>query len=352
MKNSFILIMLFLLSCFAFSCTKIFNERKDSVLAGNGVFILNEGNFRWGNGSLSYYSYDSAKIYNDLFQNINGRPLGDVPNSMIIYRDMAFIVVNNSGKIEVININTLESVATIDKLNSPRNIAVVSADKGYVSSMYSDSVAIISLTDYSVSGYINLRRSSESIIASGNKAYISEWVGGDEVMVINSINNKVLDSIKVGAEPESMVIDKNKMLWVLCNGGWARTNNAELDGINTVTNKVEKKLIFPDKNNSPSCLNIDGSGETVYYLENGVRKMKISDQVLPVNALIPESGNYFYKIGINPVNSDIFVTDAVDYKQNGYVRLYKNDGLFVSGGTAGIIPGLMCFKLNDSFTAR
>ena len=344
MKNSVIII----LSIISFSCSKNLSDNNDSLLTGNGVFILNEGNFKWGNGSLSFYSYDSAKIYNDLFINVNGRPLGDVPNSMILNDYLAFIVVNNSGKIEVINRNTLESIATISGLISPRNIAIVNSSKAYVTSMYSDSVAVVSLIDYTITGYIKLRRSSETIIVSGSKAFISEWVGGHEVMVVNTLDNKVVDSIKVGLEPESMVIDKNKTLWVLCNGGWARNNFAELYGINTISNLIEKKLIFPYKSSSPTCLRIDGKGETLYYLENGVHKMNINAAILPAYPLINESGHYFYKIGINPFNSDIFVTDAVDYQQKGYVMFYKNDGTLVSTNTAGVIPGLICFKLNGS----
>ena len=74
--------------------------------------------------------------------------------------------------------------------------------------------------------------------------------------------------------------------------------------------------------------------------------MKITDSELPATALIPESGHFFYKLGINSVNSDILVTDAVDYQQNGYVLYYKKDGTFVSSQRADIIPGMMCFKLN------
>jgi hypothetical protein len=350
MRKISIIIIMF--SVVTSSCTKMTTDENASFLAGSGVFILNEGNFRWGNGSLSFYSYDSAKIYNDLFLNVNGRPLGDIPNSMILNDYLAYIVVNNSGKIEVINRNTLESIATITGLVSPRNMAIVNNSKAYVTSMYSDSLAIINLNDYTVSGYINLRRSSESVVISDNKAFVSEWVGGSEVMVINTIDNKVVDSIKVGMEPESMVLDENKTLWVLCNGGWTRTNFAELNGINTVTNKIEKKLIFPSKMASPTCLRIDGKGETLYFLENGVQKMSVNAGSLPAYALIPEIGHFFYKIGINPFNNDIFITDAVDYQKKGFVMFYKNNGTLVSINSAGIIPGLICFKLNNSFTEK
>jgi len=327
------------------SCSKVTEYKTGSFLTGNGVFILNEGNFMWGNGSLSFYSYDSSKIYNNLFFDINGWPLGDVPNSMCICGEEVYIVVNNSGKIEVANSNSLESVATINGLISPRSLIKVNDKKAYVTSIYSDSVAIISLNDNEISGYINLRRSSESIVISGSKAFISNWLGGNEVMVINADNNEVLDSIEVGAEPESMVVDKNKILWVLCNGGWARETNAELLGINTLTHQIEKRFIFPTKLASPSCLRIDGKGETLYYLESGVRRMNIGAAELPSDPLISESDRFFYKIGINPVNSDIFITDAVDYQQQGFVLNYKEDGTFVSEQQAEIIPGFIDFKI-------
>ena len=82
MKNLFKIVVLFSLLG---SCAQ---QTPDLSLTqysfGGGVFILNEGNFGRGNGSLSFYSYDSVKIFNDLFYSVNGFPLGDVPNSMVI----------------------------------------------------------------------------------------------------------------------------------------------------------------------------------------------------------------------------------------------------------------------------
>jgi DNA-binding beta-propeller fold protein YncE len=343
MKNLVKIIILLLILT---SCLKSPNSENLNFTFKGGVFIVNEGNYRGGNGSLSFYSYDSSKIFNDLFHSINDRPLGDVPNSMAIRGNYAYIVVNNSGKIEVTNQATLVSVATITGLISPRNISFINDNKAYVSSLYSDSVAIINLTDNSISGYINLRRSSETIAIIGNKAFISYWTEGKEIMVVNTDNDKVLDSIEVGIEPESMTFDRYGMLWVLCNGGFARQNYAELVEINTSTNSVENTLVFPTKDASPTSLKIDGNGQTLYYLDNGVRKMDIGATDLPATPLItPQSGQYFYKIGINPYNNDIFVTDAVDFAQQGYLLLFSSDGKLVSSQKAGIIPGSMCFKL-------
>ena len=102
-------LFLSVLSILAVSCLKlpdpVIVDVEESYLSGPGVFILNEGNFKSGNGSLSFFSYDSSKLYNNTFLSINQRPLGDVPYSMNIGGSRAYIVVNNSGKIEVVDRN-------------------------------------------------------------------------------------------------------------------------------------------------------------------------------------------------------------------------------------------------------
>jgi hypothetical protein len=343
MKNVF---KIFVLGLSVIACNKIPQDSNLNFSFGGGVLIINEGNFRAGNGSLSFYSYDSTKIFNDLFYSVNNRPLGDVPNAIAVKGDKAYIIVNNSGKIEITDPSTIVSKQTINGLISPRNISFVSDFKAYVSSLYSDSVTIINLTDNSIAGYINLRRTSETIAVAGNKAFISNWAGGNEIMVVSTIDDKVVDSIEVGTEPESMAFDRYGRLWVLCNGGWARQNFAQLIQINIATNKIDKTLTFPTKTASPSCLKTDGAAQNLYYIDNGVRKMDVTSSDLPSAPIIlPEAGQYFYKIGINPINDDIFVTDAVDFVQQGYVLLYTGTGKFISKQKAGVIPGSMYFKL-------
>ncbi|MFH0841827.1 MAG: DUF5074 domain-containing protein [Bacteroidota bacterium] len=347
MKRIFFLLILVLP---AVSCERITNDPRtedpeESLIAGDGVFIVNEGNFTWGNGTISYFSYDSVKIYNDIFSIVNERPLGDVPNSMSIYNEYAYIVVNNSGKVEVVKRNSLESVTTITGLKSPRNMVVINNLKAYVSSLYSDSLTIIDLKTNSVSGYINIRRTSEAIAVTGNKAFVSNWYGGDEIMVINTETDEVIDSVKVGREPESMVIDKKYILWVLCNGGWSRENYAELVGISTQTHGITKRHIFSSILDSPSGLNINGRGDTLFFLEEGIRRMDIEAVDIPSEPFIEEKEHLFYKLGVNPVNGDIFVTDAVDYQQRGKINIYNNKGDSLISYQAGIIPGSMCFKV-------
>jgi YVTN family beta-propeller protein len=352
MRKTLILIILSLCCSCVKEVNPVFIDLSESYLSGDGAFILNEGNFRSGNGSLSFFSYDSLKIYNHVFLDINQRPLGDIPYSMGFHGTNAYIVVNNSGKIEVADRNYLKSVATINRIISPRYISFINDMKAYVSSLYSDSLAIIDLTANSISGYINLKKTSESIATLYSTAYVANWTGGSKVMVINTATDQVTDSIEVGMEPESMVIDKNETLWVLCNGGWKREYYAELIGISTRTNKVEKRFIFPSVNDSPTCLQINGQGEILYYLLNGVRKMAIEAQSLPSEAFIPELNHVFYKLGVNPGNNEIFATDVVDYVKKGKILRYGNGGALISEMEADIIPGTICFKVKSDNTSE
>lgn len=327
------------------SCTPFLDQPNIEYQLGGGAFVVNEGNFLGGNSSLSFFSYDSLEVFNDLFSSNNSRPLGDVANSMVNFGDNGYIVVNNSGKIEVIDQKSFKSKATISGLVSPRNMAILNESKAYVTSMYSDSIAILNLYSNTISGYINLGKTSEAIVVNGSTAYVSNWLGGNKVFVINTMLDKVIDSITVGLEPESLVLDRYYRLWALCTGGWQKTQKAELDLINTGSDRIEQRFVFSTLQDSPSCLAIDGLGEFIYYLNKGVWKMDINSPSLPDKPFIPESGQMFYKLAVNPANGDILITDVVDYVQNGYLLVHRNDGTLGSKHRVGVIPGGICFSI-------
>ena len=118
-------------------------EEEESALitSGNGVYIINEGNFQFGNASVSYYDVDTKTLKEDIYKTANSIALGDVAQSMAVLNNKAYIVVNNSSKIEVVNAQTFVSVATIAGLPSPRYFLAVNNAKAYVSD-YKANVAL------------------------------------------------------------------------------------------------------------------------------------------------------------------------------------------------------------------
>ncbi len=52
----------------------------------------------------------------------------------------------------------------------------------------------------------------------------------------------------------------------------------------------------------------------------------------------------FYGLTVNPVNSEVYVADAIDYVQPGVILRYSPEGELLDEFKVGIIPGAFCWK--------
>ena len=309
---------------------------------GGGYIILNEGNYLAGNGSLSFYSTATKEIYNSIFGEMNQRALGDIPSFMAVDGDRGFIVVNNSGTIEVVNMQTMESLATITGLNSPRQM-VIHGRKGYVSSLFSNEITVIDLDDMVVTGSIDIACTSEAMVISGTRLFSAHWSGGRSIIVTDLEREEVIETIVVGLEPESMVLDRDKKLWVLCTGGWNGEEVPAIFRISTVTYEKEAEMPFRTVNDNPSSLTINMTGDTLYYLDEGVRRLTLTEASLPAEPFIEAGDRLFYKLAAG-AGGQICVTDAIDYQQKGDFLVYNSWGELTDIEQTGIIPGFILLK--------
>jgi hypothetical protein len=120
MKNIHIFFTLLLCSSIVFSACE--DEDPTPVPLPdnlNGVFVVNEGAFLQGNGSITFISSDSASITPDIYSTVNNVPLGDVVQSMQLFRSKGYIAVNNSQKLVVVNMVDFKRQAVIT-VGSPR----------------------------------------------------------------------------------------------------------------------------------------------------------------------------------------------------------------------------------------
>lgn len=317
----------------------------------SGVFIVNEGNYFGNNGSLSYINFETNEISNDIFQNKNHRTLGDVALTMQSINKKAYIIVNNSAKIEVVDIENMNSIATIFGFISPRHFIRVNSTKAYVSELYSDSIKIVDLVSNQISGYINIHRSSESMVIYGSNLFVANWsnyskpsVNNDYVMIIDVLNDQLIDSIHVSKEPNSLIIDKNNKIWVLCSGGYDNSESPALIRINPDSRTIEQTFVFSDINSSPYNLSTNLAKDSLFFINNDIFSLSVSSLTLPISPIITSGSQNFYSIAINPQNSQIFISDALDYNQNGKIFIYSGSGNLVKTYTAGIIPGNVCFN--------
>ena len=174
MKNNYLYILLTV--TLINSCSSGPDRPVNNPLFDDGYFVTNEGNFGSGNGSVSFIS-NNGSVQNDVFYNTNMFYLGDVVQSMTTANDKGYIVVNNSGKVEVVDMDSMNHIKTIENVGSPRYFTQVTQDKAYLSDWNSNSVHIIDLTTDNVYGSIPVGAGPESITVANNKAYVCN-VGG------------------------------------------------------------------------------------------------------------------------------------------------------------------------------
>ncbi|HNR19270.1 MAG TPA: surface layer protein [Bacteroidia bacterium] len=338
--------LLLIAFCIITACRK---DKPEDVLtpsintAANGVYITNEGNFQFGNAQVSYYDPSSNNCVQDLFAPANNRPLGDVCQSMHRFNGKIYMVVNNSGKIEVVNESNFASVATITGLTSPRYFLPVSNSKAYVTDLYADYVSIIDLSNNAILGTISCSGQTEEMALSYGKVFVTNYLS-DKLYVINTLTDVLTDSIAIGIGSNSIVEDKNGKLWVLCSGSISNAVNASLHRINPLNNSVELSFTFSNPTETPWRLNMNSGNDTLYYLNNDLYRMSITALSLPPAPFISHGTKNFYGLGINPSSNEIYVSDAIDYVQRGKIYRYDAAGTQLNTFLAGIIPGNFYFK--------
>lgn len=314
----------------------------------DGLFVICEGNWGYGNSSITFYNTNTNSVDENIFQRANGMKLGDTAESMTIHNDLAWVVVNTSGVIFAIDEDTYIERGRIENLTSPRYIHFVNDEKAYVTDMYSYEVLIINPKTYSVTGSIAVDSPAEEMVQAGKYVYTNSWSYGKIISKIDSSTDKVVATLEVGVQPKSMALDNQNRLWVLCDGGSWEQNPVGYEAptlvcVNLDSFTVEKSY-FMTLGDSVSHLVADGDGRNLYWLNGGVYKMSVDASALPSEPFITKDNVQYYGLTVNPDNGDIYFSDAVDYMQNGRVYRYKGDGSLANSFTTGVCPANFCWK--------
>jgi len=334
-------------------------ERLVYDIPADGLFVINEGNFMYGNASLTYYDPETRQVIEDVFYQINALPVGDVAHSMTIRDSLAYLVVNNSGRIYILNTNTFKVKGKITGLTSPRYIHFIRETKAYVSDLYARSITVVNPLTMEVTGAISVNNSNdesyqhatEQMLQYDKYVYINCWSYDNQVLVIDSELDQVVDSVEVIKQPNSMVLDRNHALWVLCDGGdeGSPYGHEKAGLMKIAAGSTEAELILSFAGDAlPRDLRINGTGDTLYYINGNVYRYAISgytDSELLVES--PYGTNMFsgfYGLEVDPISSEIYVADAIDFVQRGMVYRFSPEGIPVDTFRTGIAPGAFCFK--------
>ena len=327
-------------------------EVEDFGITGSGLFITNEGNFMYGNASLSYYDPEKKQVENEIFFRANGFKLGDVAQSMVIRDGIGWIVVNNSGVIYAIDIDTFKEVGRIEGFTSPRYIHFLSDEKAYVTQIWDPRIYIVNPRTYEITGYIQTDMdfetgSTEQMVQYDKYVFTNCWSYQNRILVIDTETDTVCDEITVGIQPTSLVMDKYNKMWTVTDGGYEGSpygyEAPSLYRIDAETFTVEKQFKFK-LGDWPSEVQLNGDRDKLYWINKAIWSMDVTASHVPVRPFLEYSGTIYYGLTVNPANGEVYIADAIDYQQQGMIYRYSPEGKLIDEFYVGIIPGAFCWK--------
>ncbi|MDR0541234.1 MAG: hypothetical protein LBH19_03365 [Dysgonamonadaceae bacterium] len=351
-KSEFLFYWLCAVTLIFVSCSKEEEGNDENLLpAGKGIFVLNQGAETKNEAALSFYSTETGTLYSDIQ---NGK-LGDVGQSLFIFRDKLFIAVSSSARIRVLDLYSKKTLADIplEEINGavskPRYFATdgtkiyVSALNGYVLRINPDT--------YTVEGHVQVGPNPEGIAVVNGKIYVANSDGmnysnnyenGNSVSVINTASfTKDGDDIAVATNPTVLHADKYGNVYVVSNGDYA--GNPVLQKINTQTRAVE---VLPGISVSNFTIH-----ENTCYLYSIIYDANwnptASVEYFDITASNPVTQKFImdgtvvttpYAIAVEPVDGKIYIADAIDYVNPGKVYVFNASGGKNKSFNAGIMP--------------
>jgi hypothetical protein len=321
-----------------------------------GVFIVNEGPFQSGTGTITFVDRFDAGVEQKVFQLANdGAVLGNVVQSMnhnALASEYAFIAVNNANKIDVVDIKTFEKVRTIANVPSPRYVEFGENNKMYVS-CWDNTVKIYTLDDTEYFGQLETGEGPEKMLKIGSSIWVLNQGGfstDSTITIISTETDQVLHTLDVYPKPTGIQVDQYNHVWVLCSGmGWngfpsPGDSEGHLVCIDPGDYSVIKDLAFPSTEAHPEKLVIDESGSYLFYNHlDGIYKFDVHSPELEEEPFIPRPA-MFYGLGLDREEDILYASDPLDYVQQGRVYRYNAiTGMLIDSLQAGIIPGEFYF---------
>jgi hypothetical protein len=312
-----------------------------------GVYIVNEGNFGRGNSSLTYYDSETRQVYQDVFLSVNGRTLGDVGCSIFLRGNRLYIVVNNSHKIEIVDVSTNRSIGTINlgTGRSPRQMAFISDTIALVTCLYDASVLAVDVFAGSILQRIPVGPNPEGIAVASGKAFVANsGLGlGRTVSVVDLTSLSAVQTLTVGDNPAGVSCTSGGMVYVVCAGFYGEFSDPNDD------TPARIAVIDPHSSSVTTSILIGGHAYGIAMNAEGFGYVPTTDSVVFVDTRIHSNlGKFargqFYGLGVDVSTGDVYLSDAKNFVQPGTVYIYSASGQLRTGFDVGINPGSFAFK--------
>jgi hypothetical protein len=319
------------------------------------ILVISQGGFGLNTASLhskgqihssTFYTKDSSivetfvdTLSNDIFYSANEFELGDMANDIITSGDKIYILVSNSGILEIINKKTYESEATINlkdvngEFAYPQNMEIYEG-KIYITDASASNIIVFDIASESVSGTIPTGPNPADIeiydgmVYTANTAYgntSDTFSGNRTVSVIDIAKGKEIKQITVGTNTRFIDIDEdNNVLYVGYTditwdgkiGGIKSYNLTNYEEINSFDIGILTDLQVKDDN--------------LYFITStGLNKIDLflsGSELFIQNLSDGESWSSF----LVAENDDIWILNAKGYTTNGSALYFESGSTIIN----------------------
>ncbi len=320
--------------------------REVPVPSARGVYIINQGNFGRANSSLSYYDLVSFHVYNDVFTAVNGKNLGDVAQGMTIRGSSGYVVVNNSRKIEIIDLATNLNTGTISTGtgSSPGQMVFVNDTLALVTDLYANALLVLNIPARRVTGAIPVGPNPAGIAIAGGKAYVSNsgFGSGRTVSVVSLQSLSVVRTLTVADYPAGVEITPSGAVYVVCTGSYDFTNPANDTPARIMvidpSSDVVTDSIYIGGHATDIGIGVDGIG----YVPSTTEVFRVDTRVHRVTGVFKEAP--YFAVGVEAASGDVYLADPKNFIQPGTVSVFAPNGQLRTQFDVGLIPGGFAFK--------
>ena len=331
-----------------------------------GFYLLDEGNMGSSKASLDYFDYLSGTFRKNIYGTANPqvpKGLGDVGNDVGVYGSKVYIVVNNSNKVEVLDLKTNKRINLINIANCRyvtfhNGHTYVSAYLGKVGDPHAPNGAVyeIDTASLQITRKVTIGRQPEEMAIVGEKMYVANSGGYSPpdyertVSVIDLVTFTELKRIDIAINLDRVKADKYGDVYVTSRGDYYDIPS-KLFAIDTKTDQVKKQFDF-----GVSILWINGDTAYMYSYEFSYKTdkntttytmLRVKDETVIPGKFITDGTEAQikvpYGIAVNPFTKEVFVTDAKDYITPGTLYCFDPKGKKKWSVQTGDIPGHFAF---------
>lgn len=358
--NLFTLVLFIATSAMVFTSCEKDNNNNSVEIKSKVAYVVNYGSYSGSNGEISIYSKDSSRIFSNTgFLSANDVPFSSKIQSMALFNDRLYLMSNNGDKIDVLNAKTLTAMSNpiTDNIVKPRCFAAV-GNTAYVSCWGGDVwvdntlsyIAKIDLTTKNVTK-IMLAGGPEGMAIVNNKLYAA--LNYKDSIAVVDLSDESISYIQTPAVSSYFLEDNQHNLYVSFVNSYSNPTESEgLGYINTSSNTLENTYLLSGvSTNYGGIMDMNADKSKIYVMTTAYdSNWVLSGSVQVFNTISKEFENPFVEnitgingLAVDPENDDVYVLISPDASTSGTMKRYNSVGTFLDEETTGLSPQNIIF---------